>query len=91
MGLKSSLWFCLKACFMGYTFSFATFLVKPSTGAQQSHERAPKNFQMTLKDQSFVNKVKALFVCNPEHVTCKFWEMPKNVSELTLVTKNIYS
>jgi hypothetical protein len=68
MGLKSSRWSCLRACFKGYTFCFTTFLVRPSTGAQQSHEQAPKNVQMTLKDQSFVNKVKVLFVCNPEDV-----------------------
>jgi hypothetical protein len=27
-----------------------------------------KNVQMTLKDQSFVNKVKVSFVCNREEV-----------------------
>jgi hypothetical protein len=53
-GLKSLHWFCLKACFKGYTFCFTTFLVSPSTGAQQSHEQTLKNVQMTLKDQSFV-------------------------------------
>jgi hypothetical protein len=68
MGLKSLHWSCLKACFKGYTFCFTTFLVRPSTGAQQSHEQAPKNVQMTLKDQSFVNKFKVSFVCNPEDV-----------------------
>ncbi len=26
------------------------------------------NIQMTLKDQTFVNKVKVSFVCNPEDV-----------------------
>jgi hypothetical protein len=50
------------------TFCFTTFLVRPSIGAQQSHERAPKNVQMTLKDQSFVNKLKVSFVCLPEDV-----------------------
>ncbi len=44
MGLKSSHWSCLKACFKGYTFCFTTFLVRPSTGAQQSHEQAPITF-----------------------------------------------
>ncbi len=29
---------------------------------------SPKNVQMTLKDQSFVNKFKVLFVCIPEDV-----------------------
>jgi hypothetical protein len=47
---------------------FTTILVIPSSGAPQSHERDPKNVQMTLKDQSFVNKVKVSFVCNPEDV-----------------------
>jgi hypothetical protein len=56
----------LKACFKGYTLSFTTFLVRPSTEAQQRHERAPKIVQMTLEDQSFVKKVKVSFVCNPE-------------------------
>jgi hypothetical protein len=51
-----------------------------------------KNVQTTLKDQSFVNKFKVLFVCNPEEmVTFKFWEMLKNASEVTLVPKNIFS
>jgi hypothetical protein len=40
MGSKSSHWSCLKACFKGYTFRSTTFLVRPSTGAQWSHERA---------------------------------------------------
>jgi hypothetical protein len=66
MGLYSSHWSCSKACFNDYTYCFTTFLVRPSTGAQQSHERAPKNVQMTLKDQTFVNKFKVLFVCLPE-------------------------
>jgi hypothetical protein len=68
MGSKSSLWSCLIACFKGYTFSFTTFLVRPSAEAQQSHERAPKTVQMTLKDQSFINKFKVSFVCIPEGV-----------------------
>ncbi len=50
MGLKSSHWSCLKAWFEGYTFCFTTILVRPSTGAQRSHERALRNVQMTLKD-----------------------------------------
>jgi hypothetical protein len=37
-------------------------------GAQQSHEQAPKNVQVTLKDESFVSKFKVLFVCLPEDV-----------------------
>ncbi len=42
---------------------------------------------MSLKDESFVNKVKVLFVCNPENVRpSNFCEMLKNVSEVTLVT-----
>ncbi len=66
MRLKSSHWFCLKVCLKGYTFCFTTFLDSPSTGAQQSHERTPKNVQMSLKDQSFVDKFKVSFVCTPE-------------------------
>jgi iron only hydrogenase large subunit-like protein len=90
MGLKSSHWSCLKDCFKGYTFCFIAFLVRPSTGAQQSHERAPKNVKMTLKDQSFVNKVSFVCVQPWRRVTFKFWEMLKNVSEVILVTKNIF-
>ncbi len=45
LGLKSSHWSCSKACFKGYTFCFTTFLDRPSTGAQQSHELAPKTFK----------------------------------------------
>jgi hypothetical protein len=68
IGLKSSHWSSLKACFKGYTFCLTTFLVRPSTGAQRGHERPQKNVQMTLKDQSFVNKFKASFMCIPEVV-----------------------
>jgi hypothetical protein len=75
MGLKSSHWSCLEACFKGYTFFFETFTVRPSIGAQRSHERAPKNVQMTLKDQSFVNKFKVLFMCIPEDV--RPWNLGK--------------
>jgi hypothetical protein len=62
VNLKSSHWSCLKAWFKDYTFCFTKFFVRPSSGAQQSHERTPKSVQMTLKDQSFVNKFKFLFV-----------------------------
>ncbi len=68
MSLKSSHWSCLKACFKGYTFCFTSFLVRPSTGAQRSHEQVSKNVQMTLKDQSYFNKFKVSFVCIPEDV-----------------------
>ncbi len=49
MGIKSSHWSCLKACFKCYTFCFTTFLVRPSTGAQQRHERAQKGKKKTFK------------------------------------------
>jgi hypothetical protein len=88
MGLKGSHWSCLKACFKGYTFCFATLLVRPTTGAQQSHERALKNVLMTLKDQSFVNKFKVSFVCNPEDVwPSNFGKCVKKASEETLYQK----
>jgi hypothetical protein len=53
---------------MGYAFWFTAFLVRPSAGAQQSHEQAPKNVQMNLKDQSFVNKIKFSSMYIPEDV-----------------------
>ncbi len=49
-----------------------------------------KKVQMTLKDQSFVNKVSFVCVQPWRRVTFKFWEMLKNVSEVILVTKNIF-
>ncbi len=52
MGLKSSRWSCLKACFMGYTFCLRTFLVRPSTGAQDhlpEHSKAMNEPQKTFK------------------------------------------
>ncbi len=58
MGLKSSHWSYLKACFKGYTFCFTTFLVRPSTGAQQSHERAPKNFKWPWKIEVLSRRLK---------------------------------
>jgi hypothetical protein len=50
-----------------------------------------KNVQMTLKDQSFVNKFS--FVCVPplRRATFQFWEILKNASEVTLVPKTIFS
>jgi hypothetical protein len=45
---------------------------------------------MTLKDQSFVKKVKVSFVCISEDVTFKFWETLKNASEVTLVPKKSF-
>ncbi len=57
-GFKELTLSCLKAWFKGYTFCCARFLVRPSTEAQQSHERAPKNVQMT----------KVSFVCLTEDV-----------------------
>jgi hypothetical protein len=52
------LWqFCVCAYKTGFAClgkSLTTFLVRPSTGAQQGHEQAPRNIQMTLKDQSFI-------------------------------------
>ncbi len=72
MGLKSSKWFCLKVCFYGYSKScFTHFLFRRSTSwaeAQQSHEQAPRNAQMTWKVQSFVSKFEVLFVGLPEDV-----------------------
>jgi hypothetical protein len=67
-GFKELTMSCLQAWFKGYTSCFTTFLVRPSTGAQQSHERAQIYVQKTSKDQSFVNKFKVLFVCLPEDV-----------------------
>ncbi len=92
MGLKSSHWCCLKACFKGYTFCFTTFLVRSSTGAQQSHERAPKKRSNELERSKFRQQVQS-FVCVHawRRVTFIFWEMLKNVSEVTLVTTNIFS
>jgi hypothetical protein len=91
MGLKSSLWSCLKACFKGYTFYFTTFLARPSTGAQQSHERAPKKCSNDLERSKSCQQVQS-FVCVPPRrcVTFKFWEMLKNASEVTLVPKILF-
>jgi hypothetical protein len=85
MGLKSSNWSCLKVCLKGYTFCFTTYLVRPTTGAQQSHEQAPKNVQTTLKDQSFVKKFKVSLCASLK--TCDL-QILGNASEVTLVPKN---
>jgi hypothetical protein len=58
-GLKSWHWSCLKACFKGYTCCFTTCLVRPSTGAKPSHERAPKktfNWPWKIKVSSTSSK-----------------------------------
>jgi hypothetical protein len=88
MGLKSSNWSCLKAWFKGYTLYFTTFLVRPSTEAQQSHERASKKRSNDLERSTFRQQVQS-FVCVPpwRRVTFKFWDMLKNASEVTVVPK----
>jgi hypothetical protein len=89
MGLKSSHWYCVKAWFKSYTSCSTTFLVRPSSGAQQSHERAPKKCSYDLERSKFCQQVQS-FVCVPpwRRVTFKFWEMLKNAcSEVTLVPK----
>jgi hypothetical protein len=92
MGFKSSHWSCLKAWFKGYKFCSTTFLVRPSTGAQLSHETSPKKRSNDLERSKFRQQVQS-FVCVPpwRRVTFKFWEMLKNTSEVTLAvsTKNI--
>jgi hypothetical protein len=57
-----------ESLFLGLNILFCNIFGQPSTGAQQSHEQAPQNVQMTLKDQSFVSKFKVSFVCLPEDV-----------------------
>jgi hypothetical protein len=47
-----------------------------------------KNVQMTLKDQSFVNKVKVSFMCNPEDVRPS--NFGKCLKTSQIVTKNIF-
>jgi hypothetical protein len=90
MDSKSSHWSCLKACFKGYTFCFTTFLVRPSTGAQQSHERAPKKCSNDLERSKFRQAAKSFVGVHPWwHVTFKFQEMLKNASEVTFVPKII--
>ncbi len=84
----------LESLYKYYMFCF-TFLVRPSSGAQQSHERAPKeNVQMTLKlwkiEVSWTSS-KVRFCAYLQTCTwpSNFWEMPKNASEITVVPKNI--
>jgi hypothetical protein len=68
MGLKSSHWSCLKASFKGYTFCFTRFWSDHLLEHSEAMNEPQKNVQMTLKDQSFVNKFKVSFVCLPEDV-----------------------
>jgi hypothetical protein len=91
MWIKSSHWSCLKAWFKGHTFCFTIFLVRPSTGAQQRHGRAPKKPSYDLERSKFRQEAQG-FVCVPpwRRVTFKFWEMLKNASEVTLVPKKIF-
>jgi hypothetical protein len=60
--------------------------------SEAMNEPKKKNVQMTLKDHSFVNKFKVLFVCIPERrVTFKFLEMLEMPQRVTLVPeKYIY-
>jgi hypothetical protein len=53
MGLKNSNLSCLKASFMSYIFCFTTFLDRPSTGAQQSHEQAQKKCSNDHENSKF--------------------------------------
>ncbi len=96
MGLKSSHWSCLKAWFKGSTFCFRGFLVRPSTGAQRSHERAPKKVQMTLKGQSVVKKFKVSSTSSKFRLcaslkTCDLQILGNAQKCPTLVRKNIFS
>jgi hypothetical protein len=92
MGLKSSHWSCLKACFKGYTFCFTTFLVRPSTGAQRGHERPRKKRSNDLERSKFRQQVRSFGFVHPwSRVTFKFWELLKNGSEVALVPKKIFS
>jgi hypothetical protein len=51
--LKSSHWSCLSACFKGYTYCLTTFSITSPTGAQRSHERAPKKRSNDLERSRF--------------------------------------
>jgi hypothetical protein len=90
-GLNTSHWSCWKACCKGYTFCFTTYLVRPSTGVQLSHEQDPKKRSNDLERSKFCQQVQS-FVYEPpwRRVTFKFWEIVKNASEVTLVPKNIF-
>jgi hypothetical protein len=67
-GLEELTLVLFESLFEGLHILFYNILVRPFTGAQQSHQRAPKNVQMSLKDRSFVSKFKVSFVCIPEDV-----------------------
>ncbi len=91
MGLKSSHWSCLKAWFKGYIFCFTTFLVRPSTGAQQSNERAPKKRSNDIERSKFCQQVQSFVCVHPwRRVTFRFWERLKNASEVTGVPKKYF-
>ncbi len=49
-----------------YTFCLQDFWSDHSLEHSKPINEPQKNVQMTLKDQSFVNRVKVSFVCNPE-------------------------
>ncbi len=78
-----------------YSICITTVLVRPSTGAQRSAERAPKKktFKWPSKDQSSVNKFKVSFVwILAEDVwPSKFGKCLKNTSDVTLAPKFFFS
>jgi hypothetical protein len=63
MALKSSHWSYLKACSKGHTFCFTTFWSDNLLEHSEAMNEPQKNVQMTLEDQSFINKFKVSFVC----------------------------
>ncbi len=68
MGLKSSHWSCLKACFKTTHSVLQDFWLDPLLEHSKAMNEPQKNVQMTLKGESFVNKFKVSFVCLPEDV-----------------------
>jgi hypothetical protein len=96
MGLKISHWSCLKACFKAHPFCFTTYLVRPSTGAQQSHERALKIRSNDLERSKFRQQVQSYVRVHPcKSVTFKLsilyylYYYIIVTSEVTLVPKCI--
>ncbi len=90
MGLKSSRWSCLKACFKSYAFCFTTFWSDYLLEQAKPWTR-PKKRSNDLERSKFSQQGWSFVCVQPwRRVTFELWEMLKNVSEVTLVTTNIF-
>jgi hypothetical protein len=78
MGLKTSIWSCLKACFKGYNILFYNIFGQTIYWSTAKPWTSPKKHSNDLERSKFRQQVQS-FACVPpwRRVTFEFWEMLK--------------